>query len=281
MIKKNLCLIKKFYKDIRLSSLLLFIVFLLAQFSMLSLIGKYRTCMYYDRCYKHIPDVERSVYYGYEANLMTGTSDTNTYQCILEEISQRECVERILYMSYLGTIDFQGESINILAMDGDLLRCSVGLEQNSKDWNNTGIDKEGNLQIILTPKIFSNHDLRDKINLQVTANGQTVDISAVISGRYKTVACLPNFNQYSNKMDYYDMLSEYTNTIFVPKTPETEKLLMKNDIYDSKMGFIIFTNDSTEGEQSSILEELNQLHFSFNTYEDIISNSNHITEEQI
>lgn len=30
MIKKNLCLIKKFYKDIRLSSLLLFIVFLLA-----------------------------------------------------------------------------------------------------------------------------------------------------------------------------------------------------------------------------------------------------------
>ena len=76
MIKKNLCLIKKFYKDIRLSSLLLFIVFLLAQFSMLSLIGKYRTCMYYDRCYKHIPDVERSVYYGYEANLMTGTSDT-------------------------------------------------------------------------------------------------------------------------------------------------------------------------------------------------------------
>lgn len=281
MIKKNLCLIKKFYKDIRLSSLLLFIVFLLAQFSMLSLIGKYRTCMYYDRCYKHIPDVERSVYYGYEANLMTGTSDTNTYQCILDEISQRGCVERILYMSYLGTIDFQGESINILAMDGDLLRCSVGLEQNSKDWNNTGIDKEGNLQIILTPKIFSNHDLRDKINLQVTTNGQTVDISAVISGRYKTVACLPNFNQYSNKMDYYDMLSEYTNTIFVPKTPETEKLLMKNDIYDSKMGFIIFTNDSTEAERSSILEELNQLHFSFNTYEDIISNSNHITEEQM
>ena len=29
------------------------------------------------------------------------------------------------------------------------------------------------------------------------------------------------------------------------------------------------------------LEELNQLHFSFNTYEDIISNSNHITEEQM
>ena len=110
MIKKNLCLIKKFYKDIRLSSLLLFIVFLLAQFSMLSLIGKYRTCMYYDRCYKHIPDVERSVYYGYEANLMTGTSDTNMYQCILDEISQRGCVERILYMSYLGTIDFQGRS---------------------------------------------------------------------------------------------------------------------------------------------------------------------------
>lgn len=126
MIKKNLCLIKKFYKNIRLSSLRSLSYFSWLQFSMLSLIGKYRTCMYYDRCYKHIPDVERSVYYGYEANLMTGTSDTNTYQCILEEISQRGCIERILYMSYLGTIDFQGESINILAMDGDLLMCSVG-----------------------------------------------------------------------------------------------------------------------------------------------------------
>lgn len=281
MVKKNLSLIIKFYKDLKSSSILLFIVLCLAQFSMLGLTGKYRTCMYYDQCYKHIPDVERSVYYGYEANLMTGMPDDDAYQRILEEISQRRCIERFIYMSYLGTVKCQGESINLLAMDSGLLKNSVGLDRSKNDWNSTGIDAKGNLQIILTPKLFSNFDLADKINLQIAANGQTVDIPAVISGRYKTVSCLPNFNTYSNKMNYYDILSEYANTIFVPKTPETEKLLMKNDLYDSRMGFIVFTDDSTESERTQILEELQQLHFSFNTYEDIMANSNHVTEELV
>ena len=258
MLKKNLSLIIRFYKDAKVSGLLLFTVFILSQFSMLSLIGKYRTCMQYDRCYKSIPDVDRSVYYMYGENLTAGNDFTAKYHEVLSELSQNSCVEDISCRSYMGTVIDREEEVNVIAMDERLLGYG----------SDTGIDEDGHIQIFLSPDVFTDRSVTDEIDLQIRTDEQTVNIRAVISGRYKAAEYLPGFNIYSNKMDCYDMLTEYTNTIFVVKTPETEKLLMKNDMYDSRTGFIFFSDGSAVSERSEVLEEMNRSGFSISTYDD-------------
>ncbi len=269
MLKKNLSLIIRFYKDAKVSGLLLFTVFILSQFSMLSLIGKYRTCMQYDRCYKSIPDVDRSVYYMYGENLTAGNDFTAKYHEVLSELSQNSCVEDISCRSYMGTVIDREEEVNVIAMDERLLGYG----------SDTGIDEDGHIQIFLSPDVFTDRSVTDEIDLQIRTDEQTVNIRAVISGRYKAAEYLPGFNIYSNKMDCYDMLTEYTNTIFVVKTPETEKLLMKNDMYDSRTGFIFFSDGSAVSERSEVLEEMNRSGFSISTYDDIIANTEYKTNK--
>jgi len=64
MIRKNVFLIFKFFKDIEVSAFLLLIVLCMAQFSMLCLFGEYQSGMYYKRCFDAIPGIERSIYFG-------------------------------------------------------------------------------------------------------------------------------------------------------------------------------------------------------------------------
>ena len=282
MIRKNIFLIFKFFKDIKLSALLLLIVLCIAQFSMLCLFGKYQNCLYYKQCFDAIPGIERSVYFGYAmTDLKTDTIDLTEYQKVLQETAQENCVERVITNVYLGSSDHQGKAIPMIAVDSDTLLNSAGIHTNQSAVSKTGIDENGHLQIFLPPDVYPEYKIGDRFDLKSSCNKNTLDLTVVVSGRYHSAPSLPRFDSYSNKTDFYNIISEYQNTIFIMRTPETEKLLLKNNIYESRVGFLIFSDVSSETERNKVMETLKAHHFSCERYEEIVGNSKIVTNKML
>ncbi|MFR1518605.1 MAG: hypothetical protein ACLSVG_07505 [Clostridia bacterium] len=282
MIRKNVFLIFKFFKDIEVSAFLLLIVLCMAQFSMLCLFGEYQSGMYYKRCFDAIPGIERSIYFGYGmTDLESDTADLTEYQELLDKTVQTDCVERVITTVHLGAVNNRGRTIPVIAFDSDTLLNSAGLHADQSDISKTGIDKDGNLQIFLPPDVFSEYKTRNRFCLKIELNESVLDLTAVVSGRYKTAPSLPRFDTYSNATDFYKIISEYQNAIFIMKTPETEKLLLKNNIYESRIGFFVFSENSSEKERNKLLEELKTHHFSCHTYDEIVANSKTVTDQML
>ena len=267
MLRKNLPVLLAFLKKSKLSVFLFFLMMFLAQLSLTYCLGNYNYISRYEDSFRAIPGIENSIYYAYmgDANFQENSikTDINTL------LSGREGLGLILNSAYIGTTEYMGNAVQILALDKSLISTSLNLKLSSEGIASEGVDENHNLQIFITNDIYRDNDLGDIVTLNI--NGKP--ISSVICGRYAKTACLPNFTTGSNTVNIYDIMSDYNNTIFIINAEES-MLLTQQKIYNkSSLGFIIFSENASDEEKEQICRLLAENGYTYHSYTEIEKNS--------
>jgi len=258
-------IILTFFRRAKLSAFLLFLVMLLAQFSLTYFLGNYNYISRYEDSFRAIPGIENSIYYMSGMDFKADHIQTNI------DVLLNGCkgIDRIIDSSYIGTTKYMGEEVQILALDKSIIDKSLHLKLHSKNTSSKGIDDNNNLQIFITDDIYREYDLGSKLNLQIRGK----PVSAVISGKYIEKACLPNFTSGGNAVSIYDIMSDYNHTIFIINTEESIHVTGQKIYNKSNLGFIMFSDDASNEDKEQITEILAHNGYTYTSYIDIIKNS--------